>query len=123
MLSPALIAPALVALSVAQEPDLESVQLEQTQRDLAAAIERLDVAEQRIRVLETEIALSEVQGEVADEALGEPLEAGEEHLIFSGAAIEPILSSYDRVLFEVDTEDLVEECDESNNSAVIELPD
>lgn len=73
MLSPALIAPALVALSVAQEPDLESVQLEQTQRDLAAAIERLDVAEQRIRVLETETALSEVQGEVADEALGEPI--------------------------------------------------
>ena len=58
-----------------------------------------------------------------DEALGAPLPAGEEHLLISNTVWEPNLSAYDRLIFEVDTEALVPECDEANNTVVIELPD
>jgi hypothetical protein len=58
-----------------------------------------------------------------DEALGEPLEPGGEGLIYSGAVIEPTLGAYDRVVFEADSDGIVPECDETNNIAILNLPD
>jgi len=66
-----MLTPALVALSVAQEPSPDQLALQQTQQDLALAIERLDAAEDRIQLLETELALAEVRP-AEDQPLGEP---------------------------------------------------
>lgn len=71
---PLLVAPMMIALSAAEEPDAQ-IELAQTQQELAAAIARLDAAEQRINVLETEIALAESEhlGDSEDLPLGEPM--------------------------------------------------
>ena len=58
-----------------------------------------------------------------DEALNEDLPAGEEHLLFSNTVWQPELSTFDRLIFEVDTGELVPECDEANNTVTVELPD